>query len=203
MGDAWLPGQHTDIHPCGCTDCTAGLLWHRGAGVDVLGGAVPHADSDQVGVAGDAITPFHTARPCKFDYKSMYMHSIIPLFFKTSIPSKCWCLVASCPAHRLFIVSLCVPVLSKIGYSLSWQHAVVISWGGLRGAVGLALALVVVQEATNYPGSTLDAIGDHVSTCSEHVLCTICVCVYFLCIRTVCVCLCTLCVCVHGCMCGR
>ena len=66
-------------------------------------------------------------------------------------------------------MSLCVPVLSKIGYSLSWQHAVVISWGGLRGAVGLALALVVVQEATNYPGSTLEAIGDHVSMSAEDV----------------------------------
>jgi len=31
----------------------------------------------------------------------------------------------------------------RIGYGLSWQNAVVAAWGGLRGAVGLALALQV------------------------------------------------------------
>lgn len=74
-------------------------------------------------------------------------------------------------------MSVCVPVLSKIGYSLSWQHAVVISWGGLRGAVGLALALVVVQEANIYPGSTLGAIGDHVRLCGVHMcdVCAVCI----------------------------
>jgi sodium/hydrogen exchanger 10/11 len=30
-----------------------------------------------------------------------------------------------------------------IGYGFTWQTAVVVSWGGLRGAVGLALALQV------------------------------------------------------------
>ena len=35
------------------------------------------------------------------------------------------------------------PILMRIGYGLSWQNAVVTAWGGLRGAVGLALALQV------------------------------------------------------------
>lgn len=35
------------------------------------------------------------------------------------------------------------PILMRIGYGLSWQNAVVAAWGGLRGAVGLALALQV------------------------------------------------------------
>ena len=35
------------------------------------------------------------------------------------------------------------PILMRIGYGLSWQSAVVAAWGGLRGAVGLALALQV------------------------------------------------------------
>lgn len=37
----------------------------------------------------------------------------------------------------------CSPILMRIGYGLSWQSAVVAAWGGLRGAVGLALALQV------------------------------------------------------------
>ena len=59
-------------------------------------------------------------------------------------------------------MSAATPILSRIGYSMKWQHAVVISWGGLRGAVGLALALVVVQEGNSYPGTVLQSIGNHV-----------------------------------------
>ena len=38
------------------------------------------------------------------------------------------------------------PILMRIGYGLSWQNAVVSAWGGLRGAVGLALALQVYLD---------------------------------------------------------
>ena len=38
------------------------------------------------------------------------------------------------------------PVLAHIGYGLSWQNAVILCWGGLRGAVGLALALQVALD---------------------------------------------------------
>ena len=38
------------------------------------------------------------------------------------------------------------PVLAHMGYGLSWQNAVVVMWGGLRGAVGLALALQVALD---------------------------------------------------------
>ena len=38
------------------------------------------------------------------------------------------------------------PLLSRIGYGLSWQSALVIVWGGLRGAVGLSLALIIYQD---------------------------------------------------------
>ena len=38
-----------------------------------------------------------------------------------------------------------MPVLTNIGYTVDWKQVTVITWGGLRGAVGLALALVVVQ----------------------------------------------------------
>jgi sodium/hydrogen exchanger 10/11 len=62
---------------------------------------------------------------------------------------------------RLIVVLVASPVISKIGYNLTWQHGVVISWGGLRGAVGLALALVVVQEGNANPGTILQTIGNH------------------------------------------
>ena len=48
-------------------------------------------------------------------------------------------------ARGLMILML-YPLLRRIGYGLDWQNAAVMSWGGLRGAVGLALALVVSLE---------------------------------------------------------
>ena len=50
-----------------------------------------------------------------------------------------------------------MPVLTNIGYTVDWKQVTVITWGGLRGAVGLALALVVVQT----PGVPL-AVGSKV-----------------------------------------
>ena len=38
------------------------------------------------------------------------------------------------------------PILSRMGYGLPWKDAVVMIWGGLRGAVGLALALQVAMD---------------------------------------------------------
>jgi hypothetical protein len=34
----------------------------------------------------------------------------------------------------------------RLGYGITWQGAVVATWGGLRGAVGLALAIVMQSE---------------------------------------------------------
>ncbi|XP_043218270.1 sodium/hydrogen exchanger 10-like isoform X2 [Amphibalanus amphitrite] len=44
------------------------------------------------------------------------------------------------------MVMMFFPLLSRIGYGLSWQSALVIIWGGLRGAVGLSLALIIYQD---------------------------------------------------------
>lgn len=43
-------------------------------------------------------------------------------------------------------ILLFAPFLKRIGYGLSWQEALVLTWSGLRGAVGLALALIVHGE---------------------------------------------------------
>ncbi|XP_048585520.1 sodium/hydrogen exchanger 10 isoform X2 [Nematostella vectensis] len=44
---------------------------------------------------------------------------------------------------RALVISSLSPILMHIGYGFTWQTAVVVCWGGLRGAVGLALALQV------------------------------------------------------------
>ena len=63
------------------------------------------------------------------------------------------------PFLRLLMVVGLSPILSRTGYPLHWKDLLVVTWAGLRGAVGLALALVVGQ--TN--GVSPD-IGNKVST---------------------------------------
>lgn len=47
---------------------------------------------------------------------------------------------------RLGTVYLFYPIMKRIGYGLSLKDSVVLWWGGLRGAVGLSLALIVAIE---------------------------------------------------------
>merc|ERR1719199_2259351 len=47
---------------------------------------------------------------------------------------------------RLFTIVLLLPILKRTGYGMSWQGALVAWWGGLRGALGLALALVMEAQ---------------------------------------------------------
>ena len=47
-------------------------------------------------------------------------------------------------------MSICAlsPLLKRTGYGLTWQEGAVLVYGGLRGAVGLALALIVEEDTT-------------------------------------------------------
>lgn len=63
--------------------------------------------------------------------------------------------------HRLMVIGGLMPILTHIGYTVDWKQVTVITWGGLRGAVGLALALVVVQT----PSISL-TISSKVRTCT-------------------------------------
>jgi len=47
---------------------------------------------------------------------------------------------------RLIVITVFSPFLTRLGYGLPWKDAVVMIWGGLRGAVGLALALQVAMD---------------------------------------------------------
>ena len=40
------------------------------------------------------------------------------------------------------------PLLTRQGYGLTWREGIVLVWGGLRGAVGLALALIVERDTS-------------------------------------------------------
>ena len=44
------------------------------------------------------------------------------------------------------MIALFSPVLRHTGYGLTWKDGIVMTWGGLRGAVGLMLALQVAHH---------------------------------------------------------
>lgn len=54
--------------------------------------------------------------------------------------------------HLIFFRGLVIgalsPVLQNTGYGFTWKEGTVMCWGGLRGAVGLALALQVAHHDT-------------------------------------------------------
>lgn len=43
------------------------------------------------------------------------------------------------------------PSLKRMGYGLTFKDSIVMTWGGLRGAVGLALALIVELDENRLP----------------------------------------------------
>lgn len=47
---------------------------------------------------------------------------------------------------RFLVIALFFPALKRMGYGLTFQEAVFMGWGGLRGAVGLALAISVASS---------------------------------------------------------
>jgi len=40
---------------------------------------------------------------------------------------------------------LLMPLLQRMGYGLKWENMIIMMWGGLRGAVGLCLAIEVFR----------------------------------------------------------
>lgn len=47
---------------------------------------------------------------------------------------------------RIIVIALFYPAMKRIGYGLSKKDSYVLWWGALRGAIGLALALIVAGE---------------------------------------------------------
>lgn len=48
--------------------------------------------------------------------------------------------------NRLVSIEGLNPILTHLGYGFSGKTVLFITWGGLRGAVGLSLALVVSDD---------------------------------------------------------
>ncbi len=51
---------------------------------------------------------------------------------------------------RALVIAICFPFMKNLGYGLSKKDAAVLWWGALRGAIGLALALVVAGVDPKY-----------------------------------------------------
>ena len=47
---------------------------------------------------------------------------------------------------RGVVIAAFSPVLRHTGYGMTWRDGMVMTWGGLRGAVGLALGLMVAHH---------------------------------------------------------
>lgn len=60
------------------------------------------------------------------------------------------CLYIGLNLIRWLMIIMLYPLLKRFGYGLSIRESVVLSWGGLRGALGLTLALMV-SYATEIP----------------------------------------------------
>jgi sodium/hydrogen exchanger 10/11 len=54
----------------------------------------------------------------------------------------CYCV---CTVVRGTLMFGSLPLFKRMRYGFSWQEALVCTWGGLRGAIGLALGLVVLN----------------------------------------------------------
>lgn len=52
------------------------------------------------------------------------------------------------------------PILRLLGYGFDWSKGIVMWWGALRGAVSLALALLVAQDDVLDPHT----VGNQVKT---------------------------------------
>ncbi|MFC2104514.1 cation:proton antiporter [Bacteroidota bacterium] len=48
---------------------------------------------------------------------------------------------------RAIVIAIFYPIMKKAGYGLSKKNAYILWWGALRGAIGLALALIVAGES--------------------------------------------------------
>ena len=47
---------------------------------------------------------------------------------------------------RLLSLLLFMPFLANIGYGLMWSQLFVLTWGSLRGAIGITFALIVAKD---------------------------------------------------------
>jgi CPA1 family monovalent cation:H+ antiporter len=49
-------------------------------------------------------------------------------------------------AIRLFLLLLILPVIRNVGYPMTHKHMILLTWGALRGALGLFLSLLLTNN---------------------------------------------------------
>jgi NhaP-type Na+/H+ or K+/H+ antiporter len=67
----------------------------------------------------------------------------------TIVPSdytKLFALWGLCMVGRFLAIAFFMPFLTRIGYGLNWREVIVLTYGGLRGAVGITFALIVAKD---------------------------------------------------------
>ena len=67
-----------------------------------------------------------------------------------------------CHVIRFSMILLFWPILNRLGYGMSFQQVLLSSYAGLRGAVGLALALIV-KGSENVDEYIKDVVFVHVA----------------------------------------
>jgi NhaP-type Na+/H+ or K+/H+ antiporter len=63
---------------------------------------------------------------------------------------------------RFLMIFLFYPILARTGYGITWQGATVLSWGGIHGAVGLALAILLDVELKQKNHGVTDIDGSRI-----------------------------------------
>jgi len=75
-------------------------------------------------------------------------------------------LYVACTVIRFLLVGLFYPIMSRLGYGFTRNEAIVLAWGGLRGAVGLALAIDIQYNFYKGPCSSYSAASSSGSASS-------------------------------------
>ena len=70
---------------------------------------------------------------------------------------------------RFFLVTVFYPLLSRIGLGWRWEEALFVSYSGLRGAVGIALAVSLDNEVFSATTEEDFVARDNTSTLFGHV----------------------------------
>eukprot|EP00894_Picocystis_sp_ML_P002703 jgi/Pico_ML_1/53220/g3800.t1 len=71
---------------------------------------------------------------------------------------------------RGVVIACSIPVLNRLGPALDWRKGLVIWWGGLRGALTLAFALILSLTSQETDGDGEEAYPDLTSLNGERVL---------------------------------
>lgn len=71
---------------------------------------------------------------------------------------------------RAIVIAVSYPFMKNAGYGLPVKDAIVVWYGALRGAIGLALALIVAGVDSNIMAETMNITPEHATTIKDQFL---------------------------------